>query len=226
VPTMRCRVIANREDCDSGFVGMRLVEQGFELDLCVRESPREWSRVEKCDLILTLGSDWSVYWKSVSREVQAELDLLVTAASRGVPIFAICFGAQVVAHAFGGTVLPASRLEIGWHQVFSSEYPHELQREWFQWHGDEFTAPRNFKVIAQNQNCNQAVLGPRVFACQFHPEATPAMIARWMALGAADIARTNLKPHQLFETVVARASATETSAARLVDWFLNHSNST
>jgi GMP synthase-like glutamine amidotransferase len=218
---VRALVVGNRGDADTGIVGSRLGELGFTFVQNEREYPREWKSLAGMDLLLLLGSEWSVYWDGNAREVAAEVDLVRSATARGVPVFAICFGAQLVAHAFGGTVSRSANPEIGWHQISSTSYPELLSREWLQWHYDVFTVPETFRTIASNDVGPQAMIGKRLFATQFHPEATLGIITQWtMGAGTAELHSIGVDPKHLCEISAVRVAETAAASTRLVDWFL------
>lgn len=219
---MRALVVGNRGDSDAGLVGSRLGELGFSLEFNVREYPRQWRSLAGFDLVLLLGSEWSVYWESNAKEVEAEVDLLRTAMTRGVPVFAICFGAQLVAHALGGKVSRAQHPEIGWHQVSSTAYPELLSREWLQWHYDVFTVPSQLQPVAINDVGPQAMLGKRLFATQFHPEATLDVITRWSSDGGStELRKLGIDPRHLCDISVEKVASTTPATTVLVEWFLN-----
>ena len=218
---MRVLVVGNRGDADSGLVGARLSEVGFALERNEREYPREWKSLAGVDLVLLLGSEWSVYWESNEKEVAAEVDLVRTAMSRGVPIFGICYGAQLIAHALGGTVTRSQNPEVGWHDVSSTSYPELLAGNWLQWHYDVFTVPEGLRAVAGNDVGPQAMLGKRLFATQFHPEATLDIITRWSTeTGAIELAKLGIDAKHLCEKSAERVVQAAPVTARLVDWFL------
>lgn len=218
---MRALVVGNRGDSDPGLVGSRLSELGFTFEQNEREYPREWRSLAGTDLLLLLGSEWSVYWEANAKEVAAEVDLVRSATARGVPVFAICFGAQLVSHAFGGVVKRSATPEIGWHQVSSTSYPELLSREWLQWHYDVFTVPVGFSTIASNDVGPQAMMGRRIFATQFHPEVTPGILARWSTGAAtAELLMIRANPKLLVDESQSHPSDSITATSRLVDWFL------
>src|SRR5581483_11847784 len=112
---MNVLVIGNHGDDDLGFVGERLEHHGADLHTIHRESLASLSDPEAAaDLIVLLGSDWSVYDPTWRDAVAAEQALVLRSQSRGVPILAICFGAQLVASALGLSVTRAERPEVGW----------------------------------------------------------------------------------------------------------------
>ena len=218
---MRALLVGNRGDADAGLVGARLGEVGFSFERNEREYPREWKSLAGVDLLLLLGSEWSVYWEGNEKEVAAEADLVTTAMQRGVPIFGICYGAQLIAHALGGTVTRSHTPEVGWHVVSSTAYPDLLSGTWLQWHHDVFTLPSSLQSVAANDVGPQAMLGRRVFATQFHPEATLDIITRWSTgAGAVELSKLGIDAKHLCEMSVDQVASRAPATARLVDWFL------
>jgi len=179
------------------------------------------------DLILLLGSEWSVYWDHISGEVAAETALVQSAHQAGIPIFGICFGSQIVAHALGGRVHRATRPEVGWHQV-ESTFPQVIASgPWLQWHFDAFEKPAEFTQLAQSESGPQAILGGHTFATQFHPEATESMLARWTAGGGADeLDRLGLTPEQVMAETRANVGVSRKNSDQIVDWFVEFVAST
>jgi GMP synthase-like glutamine amidotransferase len=218
---VRVLAVGNRGDADPGLVGARLAEVGFALEHNEREYPREWKSLAGFDVLLLLGSEWSVYWESNEKEIAAEVDLLRTAMGRGVPIFAICYGAQLVAHALGGTVSRLQHPEVGWHAVSSTAQPELLAHTWLQWHYDVFTVPPSLQAVASNDVGPQAMLGKRLFATQFHPEATIEIITRWsQGAGTQELHKLGIDPKHLCEISAERVANIAPVTVRLVDWFL------
>jgi len=218
---VRALLVGNRGDADAGLVGARLGEVGFSFERNEREYPREWKSLAGVDLLLLLGSEWSVYWEGNEKEVAAEADLVTTAMQRGVPIFGICYGAQLIAHALGGTVTRSHTPEVGWHGVSSTAYPDLLAGTWLQWHYDAFTLPSSLQSVAVNDVGPQAMLGRRVFATQFHPEATLDIITRWSTgAGAVELSKLGIDAKHLCEMSVDQVASRAPATARLVDWFL------
>jgi len=219
---MRALVVGNRGDSDPGLVGSRLGELGFTFEQNEREYPREWKSLAGTDLLLLLGSEWSVYWGVNAKEVAAEVDLVQSAAARGVPVFAICFGAQLVSHAFGGTVRRSTTPEIGWHAVSSTAHPELFSHTWLQWHYDVFTVPVGFSTIANNDVGPQAMTSKRILATQFHPEATLGIISRWSTgVGSHELHKIGIDSQRLRDESDLQLKGIAPATTRLVDWFLD-----
>lgn len=219
---MRALLIANAEDADAGFVGDRFRHHGFAFTECHREAPGEWPSLDGCELVLTLGSEWSVYWDHVEEHVAAEVALVRDAHRRAVPLFGICFGFQVIAHGFGGSVRRSDVAEIGWYDV-DTDVPEAIAPgPWLQWHYDVVDVPPIATEIARSAVGPQAFRFGRVLATQFHPEATETMLSRWSSgAGGAELsARGSSRDELLARSAVAVASS-RPAAERLVDWFLD-----
>lgn len=217
---MRALLIANANDADAGFVGERFRSHGYAFDECHREMPSEWPSLAGHDLVLLLGSEWSVYWPAVADSVKAEVALLHEAARVGMPVFGICFGNQVMAHAFGGTVEKARDAEIGWMDVVSDEPMVIADGPWMQWHYDVVTVPGQATELARSAVGPQAWRLGRMFSTQFHPEASETMLRRWATgFGAAELTRIGSSAEELLATTRAAVQESRPNAERIVDWF-------
>ena len=219
---MRALVIANTGDDDAGYVGERLTEHGYELVIGYRDKPNLPQSIDGYDLLVMLGSDWSVYWDQVRNDVERESALVRESADRELPILAICYGAQLASHALGGSVERADSVEIGWFDIATTEPDLIPSGPWFEYHIDKFTPPPNAEVIAQTPAGPQAYRLGRMLALQFHPEVSPQIIRRWGTSSPDDAVKYGVD----FESVFAQSDAVEADARRrcheLVDAFLTH----
>ena len=204
---MRALVIANADDADPGIVGERFRHHGVGFTDCLREHPGDWPDVVGRDLVLLLGSEWSVYWEQVAASV---------------PVFGICFGAQITARALGGTVERARRPEVGWHHVETDRPDLIAPGPWLQWHFDVFSVPSGLTEIARSPSGPQAMVGPRLLATQFHPEATETMLGRWTAGDPDDLVRLGLDPDHIMADTRREVVASRPRAEALVDWFVEN----
>jgi GMP synthase-like glutamine amidotransferase len=217
---VRALVIANADDADPGIVGERFRHHGVAFTDGLREHPGDWPDLAGRDLVLLLGSEWSVYWDQVADSVRAECALVNEAVRRGTPVFAICFGAQIAAKALGGTVERARRPEVGWHRVDSDRPDLIGSGPWLQWHFDTFTVPVGLTEIARSPSGPQAMVGPRFLATQFHPEATETMLSRWTSGDPEDLIRLGLDPDRIMADTRREVVASRPRAEALVDWFV------
>lgn len=219
---MRCLVVANALDADSGFVGERLRHHGYTLHEGHREHPGDWPELAGHDLVLLLGSEWSAYDPVVADSVAAESHLIRSAVERGVPLLGICFGAQMVSQALGGRVTRAARPEVGWHMI-ETDVPGEVAPgPWLQWHYDVFETPPGFTCLGRSPSGPQVIRAERVLATQFHPEATETMLARWSAgSGVTELERLGLTRERFMDQTRTEVVASRGRCDRLVDWFVH-----
>ncbi len=218
---MRALAIGNGNDFDSGFVGHRFREHGYLFTECDREHPDVWPALDGVDLVLTLGSEWHAYEPETAKFVEAEAALLREVVARDVPLFAICFGAQVLSHALGGTVDRLSVPVIGWVDVAVVGDGGIPAGPWMEWHYDVFTVPDGFVELARSDAGPELIRRGRGIATQFHPEATETMIARWLRMGGADQLREEGgDPDALLAETRANVELSGPRSAAIVDWFL------
>lgn len=213
--------MANGYDADPGFVGEHLRAAGYAFAECHRERSADWPELDGVQLVVSLGSDWSVYWERVGREVAAESALLTAAHRRGIPVLGICFGGQMLAHSLGGSVAPAPQAEIGWYGVDSAVRPLAGDGPWFQWHSDRFEPPSDAVRLARSDLAEQAFRIGRTVGLQFHPEVNESIVARWAGGGADELARHGLDPARLVEETRSHVARTRASCAGLIEWFCN-----
>jgi GMP synthase-like glutamine amidotransferase len=220
---MRALLIANAADADGGFVAERFRQQGFSFTECHRENLADWPALDGHELVVTLGSEWSVYWPHVAESVAAEAELIRAAHQTGLPIYGICYGNQIMAHALGGTVERAREPEIGWKEVVSDVPEVIPEGPWMQWHYDVVTTPPGSLELARSAVGPQAWRMARSFCTQFHPEATETMIRRWATSegGNAELLKYGIKPDRLIDETRRNVAESQPAADHLVDWFLD-----
>ena len=220
---MRALLIANSVDCDAGFTGERFRHHGYSFVECHREHPVEWPTLDGVDQIVLLGSEWSVYWDEVADKVSVELELIRAAQQQSVPIYGICYGAQAIAAALGGTVERARESEIGWYDNIVSDIPEVIpQGPWMQWHTDVVTAPPGAIELARSPIAVQAYRLGRTFATQFHPEVNEAIVTRWATDGAETLRRRGSSTAELRAETSINIVESGPNAAQIVDWYLEH----
>lgn len=188
----------------------RFGDPGVDVDF---PDPRDY------DAVLVLGARWSVYSDQVASWVKPELELLRTADESGVPVFGICFGGQMLAHAHGGEVVASPAPEIGPHVVTGVP---AVAGIWTEWHYDRFVPPAEATVVGVNAAAPQAFVLRRNLAVQFHPEVDADSVRAWVEDGGAQDARDRgLDPDVLLEHVRSLDADVRVRAAALVDYFLD-----
>jgi GMP synthase (glutamine-hydrolysing) len=169
--------------------------------------------------VVSLGSEASAYDDAVAW-LGHERAVLDRAIAAGVPVLGICFGAQHLARALGGTVGPAVRPEVGWLEIETLDARSVPPGPWLQWHRDAFTLPPGADLLARSPVCPQAFRHGPHLGVQFHPEVTPEVVADWVASypGSLEDARTTAAA--VLDGTARHAAGARRRAWALFDGFL------
>ncbi|MGV0744635.1 type 1 glutamine amidotransferase [Mycolicibacterium sp. XJ870] len=134
------------------------------------------------DVIVPLGARWPVYDDALRQTwVGTEMAMVRDAAQAGVGVLGVCFGGQLLAQAFGGSVSRSDSPEIGWYDVATDDAQLVPGGPWFQWHFDRWTLPPGATEIARTGQASQAFVLGRSLALQFHPELDAQILEAWLA---------------------------------------------
>jgi GMP synthase-like glutamine amidotransferase len=125
-----------------------------------------------------------------------EVSFISAALVRGVPLFGVCLGSQLLARAAGAWVGPAAAPEVGWFPVDVNDdgaadavlgtLPRRTDA--FQWHYYTFDLPDGAVHLASSAAARQAYrLGDRAWGIQFHAEVDRGMLDAWFAAGSAEL---------------------------------------
>lgn len=212
-----------------GILASVLDERGYDVtvieataDAVTRASSEHW------DLVVVLGSEDGVY--EDHDYIAPEIALVRERLDRDAPTLGICFGAQIMAAAIGGSVYRGSPgPEIGFVTVEPTEQGrlsplrHVAGVPVCEWHGDTFSLPVSVVPLGSTERYgNQAfALGDTAFAVQFHPEMTRSMFGLWVADGAADIERAGLDVSTLLAEADAHLAAAGEASRRMFGEFLD-----
>ena len=126
-----------------------------------------------CKAVILSGSPFSV------REENAPIPDLSQIKGK-IPLLGICYGAQHLAHEFGGEILPSKTREYGRANLSFVDTENEMMKEvpnnsqvWMS-HGDTIaTLPKNYKIVASTNDVKVAaytIENEQTYALQFHPE--------------------------------------------------------
>lgn len=102
-----------------------------------------------------------------------------------IPVLGVCYGAQLMAHKCGGTVLPSQIREYGRAKLTTVDHHNELLKEisldsqvWMS-HADTIASiPDTYEIIASTPSVKVAAFrkkGEQVYGIQFHPEVTHSL---------------------------------------------------
>jgi len=155
--------------------GLGLEVSAHRADLGASELPADGS----FDLLVVMGSIESVTDARVSW-IDPERSLVARSVEAGVPVLGVCFGGQLLAEVLGGTVARASRPEIGWRLLDTTDASRMPAGPWLDWHQDAFTCPPGAEPLATTDvSLHAFVQGPHT-GLQFHPEVTLALVDSWI----------------------------------------------
>lgn len=213
-----------------GFLGPAVRACGYDLrEHTICEDPDNGvasgplPTLEGVDLLIPLGSRWSVYDRAnIDTWIDDELDLVREADARGIPVLGVCFGGQLLAAAHGGDVRPATTEEIGWIDIAPSagvELPFATG-PWFQWHLDVFDVPADAELLATSPAGPQAFRLRRNLALQFHPEVDTEVLTEWMVTDRDQLRDCGIDPDALLERTAAEVPNAAQRCEELVRRFL------
>jgi GMP synthase-like glutamine amidotransferase len=174
---VRLIVVEQQADAPAGLLGEWAAQRGANVQVLRAPELEAWPDPREADAVVALGSDQSVH---ASREpwIADQLRFLRTAHGARVPVLGICFGAQALSAALGGTVSAAPQPEIGWIDVDGDD---GYGGRWFTWHEDVFTLPPGAQELARAPSGPQAFAVGASVGIQFHPEVTAAIVDGWLA---------------------------------------------
>jgi GMP synthase-like glutamine amidotransferase len=183
--------ICNEHLATEALLGEAFAEEGFDVDTFEVVPPERvndpavdviFPDPTGYDVIVPLGARWPVYDDALRHTwVGGETKLVRDAADAGVALLGVCFGGQLLAQAFGGSVMRSTCPEIGWYDVESDQPDLVPGGPWFQWHFDRWTLPPGATEVARTANSSQAFVLGRALALQFHPEIDTALLHIWLA---------------------------------------------
>jgi len=161
----------------SQLIARRVRECNVYCELKPFSTPIEEIRKFGPSAVILSGGPSSVYEKNAPSVDGALFDLQV-------PVLGICYGAQLLAHNLGGTVVPADSLasrEYGYTEVnfdSTSDLFRNVDSHSVVWmsHGDSVKSlPEGFRAVASSEGCPFAAFEnaqKRIYALQFHPEVS------------------------------------------------------
>jgi len=189
---MRCDVMRFVAFEDLGVWEPELLANGYQVRY-LEAGVDELDGFATADLAFCLGAPIDADDVEHYPYLAAIGDALAARLAADLPTIGICLGAQLMSLLLGGTLSRGNR-ELGWGPVSltprAMETPlrHLAGAPVLHWHQDVFSIPEGAVALADSSvNPNQAFAYGRTLAMQFHPEADPEMIERWLIGHTADL---------------------------------------
>jgi GMP synthase-like glutamine amidotransferase/DNA-binding CsgD family transcriptional regulator len=144
------------------------------------------------DFLVVMGAAADVWDHAGHPWIAAEQETVREAVLAGVPYFGVCFGAQLLASAFGAHGYRGMEAELGINQVFLTAaarhdpvfrgFPPDL--DVCQWHSNHFALPTGAIRLARSPRYeNQAIRFGRVaYGIQCHLETSREELEAWLEL--------------------------------------------
>ena len=215
---------------EPGHVGEQLEARGSELRYVDRMALPAFSTLEDPGLILILGSHLAAHDPANAELVDAESEFARNALDAGVPVMAICYGAQLLARALGGSSYRNDAPEVGWRTVETSDEALCPTGPWAQLHSDAFEAPPTATLLGKSTASQQCFIdesrGARAIAWQFHPEVPVGVFNRWIDEDSEYYESFGNDTEALKAETIERESSARESAHRLVDSALTYLTAT
>lgn len=142
------------------------------------------------DWLMVMGGPMNIYQEEEYPWLVSEKRFIRRAIAAGKVVLGFCLGGQLIADALGARVTRNRDTEIGWFDLtpVAEGVAPPLDRLLdgpflaFHWHGDRFELPVGARLFARSEACDHQgfSFGDRVYAFQFHPEATAELVARFV----------------------------------------------
>jgi GMP synthase (glutamine-hydrolysing) len=177
---MSRRALIIRHVPHEGIAGFRdpIERAGYEVDRIDVADPL-FPSLDLCepDLLIMMGGPMGVYEQELYPWIACQLRRLERRLDAGRPTLGVCFGAQMIAQALGGSVYAGPTKEVGFHpvevrEVADNPLRHIAGTSVLHWHGDTFTLPADVELLGSSHVYdNQAFRrGGNILALQFHAE--------------------------------------------------------
>ncbi len=165
-------------------------KKGFSVSQTYLCSNEKAPSPDMFDWLIIMGGSQHIWEEKRYSWLLPEKKLIADALDQDKMVLGICFGAQLLAEALGGTVSTNIHKEIGWHKVSltpegrTSHLFKNISRQFstFHWHSDHCSLPSGCIHLARSgiTQIQAFTLEDRpVAGLQFHPEYTRQMVVHY-----------------------------------------------
>jgi GMP synthase (glutamine-hydrolysing) len=189
---MRALALEHLRPNTIGVYGEVLDERGIAVDRIMVDKGESIPDWRAYDFLVVMGAAVDVWDRETAPWIAAEERVVRDAVLAGVPYFGVCFGAQLLAGAFGAHSYRGVEPELGINQVFLTAaagrdavfrgFPPDL--DVCEWHSNHFTLPAGAVRLARSPRYeNQAIsLGRVAYGIQCHLETSREDLESWLEL--------------------------------------------
>ena len=183
-PPLRLAVL--EFESETGLGSLAGVLDAADVEYSVLKTHERFAALDEFDGAIVLGGSLGV--EQVALDTRRELG---DSVRRGLPCFAVCLGAQLLATALGAKVT-RGRVELGAHDIYlldAAEHdplfaglPRRVSV--FSFHQDRFDLPQQAIPLAGSLNCAHHAFrfGVAAYGFQFHPELRREDFDRWRSV--------------------------------------------
>lgn len=226
---MSILVLENSERVPAGRLESVLTEAGVEASNVAMyageiPTPDAWQGV------VVLGGHMGAYDGEEYGWLGSEMDFIRWVLNEGIPLLGICLGSQLTAHATGGRAHLGPSPEVGFVDVHLTEAGRvdpvlsEVTGPVLAVHRDTFELPAEATLLASSDRYPHAFRLGTALGLQFHPEASLAIVERWVEAGGLDevVTAAGTTLERLLEEAAAHERDADAAARRLFEaWLTN-----
>ena len=224
---MKILLIQNHSSESFGHIETFLTRNDFNFDVFKAYENVTYPPLRNYSHIMIGGSPYSINDIHSIHFLEQEYRYIEKAIKLELPMFGLCFGAQLIANILGAQVQKNSLLEIGDSEIclteagisdpYFKDFPDKFHA--FQWHGETFDIPKGAELLARGKFCsNQAYRYKNILAVQFHLEVDHFLISKWCNEFQDDLKNF----HKNAEQIVQECLAIEKSQLQLCDLMLTN----
>jgi GMP synthase-like glutamine amidotransferase len=186
----------------TGHAGAVLAEAGITLDSRHLSAGDPLPGLDEIDGVLAFGGDQSVRDVDGDPVLTAQGEFLLACVERGMPVFGICLGGQLLAHALGGRVARLPRRMVEWAPIevlpgalgdpVAGALPAGAMA--LHWNEDGFSLPPGaVELLRPVSEGAEAFRYGSAWGIQFHPEVDPAGLESWYVEGGRELAEAGVR---------------------------------